>query len=149
MKAVTFKIEIIRNEQFNDLFMRINACKEGNIYIGSIDIIGISDGKHTNITKEDVENMISSFVTSLTKNYPVTINNVDIVQLIEAINLKLKNMETKELSKEELLSKIESLESDLKRVKEDSDIWYNKARETEKKFSAFRDMVKGLVVLIE
>lgn len=58
-------------------------------------------------------------------------------------------METKELSKEELLSKIERLESDLKRVKEDSDIWYNKARETEKKFSAFRDMVKGLVVLIE
>lgn len=58
-------------------------------------------------------------------------------------------METKELSKEELLSKIESLESDLKKIKEESDMWYNQARKTEKKFSAFRDMVKGLVVLIE
>lgn len=58
-------------------------------------------------------------------------------------------METKDVSKEELLSKIESLESDLKKVKEDSDMWYNKARETEKKFSAFRNTVKGLVVLIE
>lgn len=58
-------------------------------------------------------------------------------------------METKELSKEELLSKIESLESDLKRVKEESDMWYNQACKIQKRFSTFRDMVKGLAVLVE
>lgn len=58
-------------------------------------------------------------------------------------------MEIKDLTKEELLSKIESLESELKRVKEDSNMWYNKTRELEKKLSAFRNMVKGLIVFIE
>lgn len=51
-------------------------------------------------------------------------------------------METKELTPEELRAKVKDLE-------ESRNYWMDRSNKTEKKFSAFRDLVKGLVVLVD
>lgn len=51
-------------------------------------------------------------------------------------------METKELTPEELQAKVKELE-------ESRNYWMNRSDKAEKKFSAFRDMVIGLVVLVD
>lgn len=80
----SFKIKLIRNKQFNDLFSRIYA-KQDDRYIDSIDIVWVYDGKNTNVSRQKVENRIRSFVASTTKNFAVTINEIDIIDLMTSL----------------------------------------------------------------
>lgn len=51
-------------------------------------------------------------------------------------------METNELSREQLEAKVKELE-------ESRNYWMDKSNKTEKKYATFRDMVKGLVFLVD
>lgn len=51
-------------------------------------------------------------------------------------------MDAKELTPEELQAKVKELE-------ESRNYWMDRSDKVEKKFSAFRDLVKGLVVLVD
>ena len=44
---------------------------------------------------------------------------------------------------------LEDLQQELKEMKESRDYWMDRTSKAESKFSAFRDMVKGLVVLVD
>lgn len=51
-------------------------------------------------------------------------------------------METKELTQDELQVKLKELE-------ESRNYWMDRASKIESRFAAFRDMVKGLIVLVD
>lgn len=44
---------------------------------------------------------------------------------------------------------LEDLQKELKTLKESRDYWMERASKSESRFNAFRDMVKGLVVLVD
>ena len=58
-------------------------------------------------------------------------------------------METKELTKEELQAKYDSLLAEFNKMKEDKDFWFESHRKLKTKFDNFKNMIKGLVVLVE
>lgn len=47
------------------------------------------------------------------------------------------------------LTRTKQLEAELKQVTEDKNYWYDKYQAEKKKFGLFREMVKGVVVLVE
>ena len=50
---------------------------------------------------------------------------------------------------DQAIIKIEALEAELKSSKESNSFWMDEKYKVEKKFNAFRDAVKGLVVLVD
>lgn len=44
---------------------------------------------------------------------------------------------------------MEELRNELDKLKESRDYWMDRAAKAEKKFASFREMMKGLVVLVE
>lgn len=58
-------------------------------------------------------------------------------------------METKELTKEELQAKYDSLLAEFNNLKKEKDSCFEMYMRTKKQFDNFKNMVRGLVVLVE
>lgn len=54
-----------------------------------------------------------------------------------------------EMTKEDLIKRIEYLESELKKSKESSDFWFNKSKETGDKLNALRSIISGTLTILE
>lgn len=54
-----------------------------------------------------------------------------------------------EMTKEDLIKRIENLESELKKSKESSDFWFKKSQETENKLNALRSIISGTLTILE
>ena len=54
-----------------------------------------------------------------------------------------------ELTKEELQANYDSLLAEFNKMKEDKDFWFESHRNLKTKFDNFKNMVRGLVVLVE
>lgn len=54
-----------------------------------------------------------------------------------------------EMTKEDLIKRIEYLESELKKSKESSDFWFKKSQETENKLNALRSIISGTLTILE
>lgn len=53
------------------------------------------------------------------------------------------------MTKEDLIKRIEYLESELKKFKESSDFWFKKSQETENKLKALRSIISGTLTILE
>lgn len=55
----------------------------------------------------------------------------------------------KEKQIEDLKAQVNRLQAEIEKVNTDRDFWINKALEADKRFQAFRDTVKGMIMLME
>lgn len=54
-----------------------------------------------------------------------------------------------EMTKEDLIKRIEYLESELKKSKESFDFWFKKSQETENKLNALLSIISGILTILE
>lgn len=62
--------------------------------------------------------------------------------------MKTEN-ELKEMTKEELVNEAMSLQKQLESKRKEAEDWFKSYSETKRKFGAFREIVKGVVVLVD